>query len=163
MKKKLFITLAVVVLVSLGALPALASQPENVWCYLPTELEVIKTVGGNTFYHIVDEGAWTGIFTGTSVDSGTTMFHPNGNGNYDGWVSFASVEVAGKSGGLEMRVTGSIPKGDAGWFGYWVILNGTGELAGLHGQGTWWGPGWNPGNPTVCGHIDYAGNIHFEP
>jgi hypothetical protein len=39
--------------------------------------------------------------------------------------------------------------------GTWVIISGTGELANLHGQGTWWN---NAGQI-----LGYAGQIHFDP
>jgi hypothetical protein len=47
------------------------------------------------------------------------------------------------------------------WQGNWVILSATGELAGLHGQGAWWGPG--AGGPELPGLIYYDGTYHFKP
>lgn len=71
--------------------------------------------------------------------------------------------MSGKWGTLEMRVVGSSPDVPTGWEGKWVILSGTGDLANLRGQGTWWGPGYDPANPLEYGKIDYSGKIHFEP
>ena len=48
------------------------------------------------------------------------------------------------------------------WKGQWLIIEATGGLEGLHGQGKWWGPGWQ-GDPEVHGVVYYSGKIHFEP
>jgi hypothetical protein len=37
----------------------------------------------------------------------------------------------------------------------WHIMSGTGELANIHGQGTWW--------TTSPGNHEYEGTIHFAP
>jgi hypothetical protein len=71
--------------------------------------------------------------------------------------------VLGVSGGftmlLEAKCYGNNLKGPTYYDteGTWVITGGTGDLAGVHGQGTWW-------------HIrtgftgqEYEGQIHFEP
>ena len=43
------------------------------------------------------------------------------------------------------------------FFGAGFDISGTGELANLHGQGTWEGPGF-----PISG-IDFWGKIHFDP
>lgn len=30
------------------------------------------------------------------------------------------------------------------WYGEWAVVDGTGDLANVHGQGIWWGPGNGP-------------------
>ena len=82
------------------------------------------------------------------------------NWSFKAIVSFEGY-VDDKYGTLKMSVVGTRPDGLADWQGKSVILSGTGELANLRGQGTWWGPGAPA--PEVWGDIYYAGNYHFEP
>ena len=72
-------------------------------------------------------------------------------------------EVAGKECALVLQLVGKKPQ-DGNWYGKWVILSGTGELASAHGGGTWGGPGYRsdvkvPGDPDCW----YSGDIHFDP
>ena len=76
---------------------------------------------------------------------------------YTAIATFEYFIVDGKSGGLVMRLHGKSGEPGTEWSGKWVILKGTGELEGIHGQGTWSGLGWPVGN------IPYEGWIHFEP
>ena len=164
MKKKLFVLLAIVMVLSIVSITTFAGPPEDaegVWYYRPTGPPGEKFAGGNTFLTISDEGYWTGTFAGDSTDIGKVAIHSKGHWIYKGVVTFASVTVAGKTGGLEMRVQGRRPNALAEWDGKWVITGSSGDLAGLQGQGTWWGPGWL-GDPTVYGIVSYSGNIHFE-
>jgi hypothetical protein len=41
--------------------------------------------------------------------------------------------------------------------GTWRIVHGSGDLANLHGQGTWWHI------PTGYTFFDYEGQVHFDP
>ena len=71
--------------------------------------------------------------------------------------------VDGKEGTLLIQMVGKKPLGED-WYGQWVILSGTGELANAHGRGTWWGPGYrdevkDPDSPDCY----YSGQIHFDP
>ena len=67
----------------------------------------------------------------------------------------------GKTGNLEMRINGWLPAGDPpnyeDYEGLWVITSGSGELAGLHGRGTWGGVEF--GN-SLCTDIDV--NLMFR-
>lgn len=186
MKKKLFVVLAVILILSAVAIPALAGPPDKVqgyWYYIPTKDPFLgaKLADGNMFLTVADAGYWTGTFNGdvdcsevalpedvladkcgVSTDIGWVVIHSNDSWFYRGIVSLDPVTVDGKTGTLEMRVSGSRPDALAEWDGKWVITGGTGELAGLRGQGSWWGPGWL-GDPAQYGVIPYSGNIHFEP
>ena len=162
MKKKLFITLLVLMVLSLVAIPAMAGPPEEaagLWQYQPFILDV-KQAGCNTFLTTFENGKWTGTFEGTSTEDGKVVIHCNGAWSFNAIVSFEG-SVAGKSGTLKMSVVGTRPDGLADWQGKSVIISGTGELANLRGQGTWWGPGAPA--PGVWGNINYDGNYHFEP
>ena len=162
MKKKLFVLLIVLMALALVSISALAGPPEKaegLWQYQPFILEV-KEAGCNTFLTTFENGLWTGTFEGTSTEDGKVVIHCNGAWSFNAIVSFEG-SVAGKSGTMTMSVVGTRPDGLADWEGKSVILNGTGDLANLRGQGTWWGPGAPA--PEVWGDIYYEGNYHFEP
>jgi len=164
MKKRIVILVALMAVLLLVAGPVHATRLPNaggLWLYIPT-IEDERSANGNTILTITEEGIWSGTFEGISTEEGTVVIHSSGSRFFRGTVSFDEVWVDGKSGALEMRVVGSSPDVSAGWEGKWVILGGTGELATLRGQGTWWGLGWL-GDPTVPGEIPYSGNIHFKP
>jgi hypothetical protein len=175
MKKKLFVLLAVIMALTMVSVPALAGPPEDAggdWYYMPAALGV-KVAGDNTFLTITDVSNWNGTFHGQSEDCevledcavsedyGTVVIHSSGDAFYKGVNIFPSVTVKGRTGRLEMRVNG-LKKAGSDWKGMWVITSGEGELAGLRGQGTWWGPGWQ-GDPEEWGEIHYSGKIHFDP
>ena len=66
--------------------------------------------------------------------------------------------VLGYTGALFMRLEckGTLPAAPPHALeGTWVIISGTGELANLHGQGTWWNEG--------SGEFGYEGQVHFDP
>lgn len=173
MKKKLFVLLAVILILSVVTITALATPPDNEvggrWCYGNLVEGEHKIAGRNEFYDLDDSGAWIGTFEGYSSDEGRVQIHPSGYTILKSNVSFESVVVDGKTGGLEMRINGWLPVGGdlSDYEGLWVITSGTGELAGLQGQGTWGGVElFN----SECSAIDeiffasvpYSGSIHFE-
>jgi len=149
------------------SIPALADPPENaegVWGYFPVLADAPKEAGCNTFLPTYDEADWTGTFEGEATDYGTVVIHCNGKVSYKGTSSFVG-EVHGesgtRSGTLEMSSVGKCCDENGHWKGQWVILSGTGELATLRGEGTWFGPG--AGGLYNYGEVGYEGNIHFEP
>jgi len=166
MKRNLLVLLVVILV--LAASPALAASPENEnasgdWYYLPTGMVTDKVAGGNQFVSISDVGYWTGTIAGDETDVGTGVIHRSGRWSYtEGILTFESAVVGGKSGGLEIRVHGWRPDVFTDWQGQWLITDATGDLEGLRGQGTWWGPGWQ-GDSAVHGVVSYSGHIHFKP
>ena len=160
MKKKLFVLLIVLMVLFVVSIPALADSTDNLWRYTPYLVEE-KIAGNNFFITTYEEAEWFGIFNGISTEEGKVKFNTRtGAWSYKALIKFDGT-VDGKSGTLNISVNGRIESGAIEWFGYWVILNGTGDLANLHGQGTWWGPGaaeWEK-----PGDIYYDGNYHFEP
>ncbi|HET6447427.1 MAG TPA: hypothetical protein VFI27_22925 [candidate division Zixibacteria bacterium] len=167
MKKKLFVVLVVTLALGLLSIQAFAGPPEDAsgdWYYIPSaEPVIVKVAGGNAFMTIADTGSWTGTIVGDEVDTGRVIIHRNGAWQYWGDVLFASATVNGKTGGLEMKVFGQRPDATAEWIGTWRITAVTGELEGLHGHGTWDGPGWSPAEPGVHGVVSYSGNVNFRP
>jgi uncharacterized surface protein with fasciclin (FAS1) repeats len=170
MKKKLFVflfvALAVIMAISLMVIPALAKkdipkQADNVWCYLPGAPNPEDFVfdyrkdpnDPNHFFTGSYVSDWTGTFTGTSHDNGLVLWHDTGPAVFVALNAFDSVDVGGKSGGLEMYVYGEGEAGD--WFGTWFIASASGELEGLEGRGDWWGTGWLE-DPDECGVLYYS-------
>jgi hypothetical protein len=162
MKRKLYISLALAIMLSLLAIPAFASPPTNasgIWYYIPTEPTFIKESGGNQFFDLTEAGIWTGTFEGTSVDYGPVVMYRSGATSFKGIVDFEG-EVEGKTGTLTIKVNGRKTIPTAEWEGQWVIISGGGDLSDLNGQGKWWGPGYNPADPLTHGVIYYSGEIH---
>ena len=150
MNKKMLVVLAALLVLLVLAIPAQATQPSTAagdWSYFVYDLKV-KTAGCNTFLTTYDYGMMTGTFVGDTTEVGTVVEHCSGNLSFKGKLEFEG-DVQSPTG----------PRTGA-WDGQWVILNGTGELANLQGQGTWSGPG--AGGPFVWGTVAYEGNIHFE-
>ena len=141
-------------------------QAEGVWRYIPVppdppefDFSYKKAEDDPNLYTTgswISE--WSGTFTGKSKDIGFAIFHDDGPAIFIDSLTFESVEVDGKSGGLELYLLGSGVIGD--WKGTWLITGATGDLAGLRGLGTWGGVGWD-GDPEVMGAVNYSGSIHF--
>jgi hypothetical protein len=165
MKKRsmmFLITVLTVALLSTLSVPVNAGPPEHsegLWQYQPFIVGV-KVADCNTFLTTFENGMWTGTFEGTSTEDGKVVIHCSGAWSFKGIVSFEG-KVNGKIGTLTMRAVGTRPDSLTDWTGKWVIISGTGDLANLRGQGTWWGPGAPA--PEVWGDIYYSGEIHFEP
>jgi hypothetical protein len=160
MKKYLVILLAVILALSTST--ALAGPPDEAggkWSYIVTDAD-IKVVSLNTFMTSYDNSIWTGTFDGVSTGVGMVVMHPSGKISVRGKEYFDG-KVNGQSGTFELSLVGQCCDEQGHWKGQWVIISGTEGLANLRGQGTWFGPG--AGGPFVWGHVDYAGNYHFEP
>jgi hypothetical protein len=158
MKKKLFVflfvVLAVITAVSVMAIPALAGPPENAegtWTYWLTS-DWQERVGCNIFWFMTDEGVFDGTFVGTEIEEGYVTIHCNGKMSYKGDLTFTGTVDGSDPGTMKIRNVGTFT--GTVWEGKWVILNGTGGLENLQGQGTWEGP---------PGFLEYEGNFHFEP
>jgi len=156
---KLVTVFMVVLALSISVQAGPLTAAEGLWQYTPY-IESMKVAGGNTFLDTVEVGVWTGTFEGDSTEDGEVVIHSTGAWSFRGTVSFSQVTVDGKSGTLEMHVVGKRPDAFTDWEGSWVITGGTGDLADLHGEGTWWGPG--APDIGLQGDIYYAGQIHFE-
>ena len=118
-----------------------------------------------------------GTFDGTWVGTERDLFHADGTGTILG-SGFFSGTVNGRSGTMLFSYQVSItPHGDVS---HWVVNQGTGDLAGFHGHGTFQndiehGPGC-PGSGFECTDcppatgtcddsftLDYTGQIDFAP
>ena len=110
----------------------------------------------NRILHVSSTGMWTGGIAGSITGEAQWVVHnfgtPEISRNSHNVIIFSSATVMGKQGTLNIMLSG---KSDGG---SWVILGGTDELLGLHGQGTYSQTG------AMFGVVsNYEGNIHFDP
>jgi len=163
-KMRLTVLTGVVVVFLFSVVTPIQAGPpktgDGEFTYFGTGAEA-RTAGCNLFLTITEIAEWTGIFTGWSTDKGKAVGHCNGDWSVNEIMTFDVVEVDGKIGGLILSIVGSRPAGVTDWYGHWVILKGTGDLANLRGQGNWYGPG--APDPFSPGLIEYDGKYHFEP
>lgn len=158
MKKMLSLALLI------GMVALMFSQLAAVYAKPPTpvsgsfdytfEVTDMREADGNVFLYATEDEIWEGDFEGTSqAVFRVGMFR---SGFWNVWLrSYFTGTVQGKSGTLIIQLVGKKP-GTADWYGQWVILSGTGELAGLHGRGVWWGPGFGAEGPDIY----YTGQVH---
>ena len=95
---------------------------------------------------------WSGDIEGTGTAEAKWIVHNAPLTNPDAWVnahaiiSFSDVTVLGMSGSLTIKLSLS------GTEGQWTIMEGTGGLANVHGEGA---------ASTVT--MMYTGQVHFDP
>jgi hypothetical protein len=173
MKRRLSTLLVLAVVAACMAVPLTAQagtrqDAAGLWEYKPTVVAE-HVIGCATLLETTEEARWTGTFHGLggpddyaySTEAGRVLIHCSGAMSFVAIVTFEEVTVDGRTGGLKMIAIGHRPAGEE-WSGRWIALRGTGELEGLRGHGTWWGPGWNPQYPDEWGQIPYAGTIRFQ-
>ncbi len=142
----------------------------------------IKIAGGNVFLDVYNKGPYvSGDILGSFEQTFTAVVHygdpeiaknietipipqrPDADFN---WIKMERVftgTVLGVPGGLTIRLEakgyGNTLRGPACYDleGTWVIISGTGGLANLHGQGTWWH------SKTGFTGLEYEGQVHFDP
>ncbi len=133
------------------------------WCYTPF-IKDSRSVDDNMFMEAYTKDPpddWTGTFDGNSEDIYSAVILSTGAWEAPGGVAFFDGAVGNRKGTLVIWFSGNRPDAKADWSGKWVILRGTGELANLRGEGTWWGPGAPDVGKRGC--VDYSGKIHFDP
>jgi len=138
----------------------------------------VQSSGPNTIITLSETGCFHGTFVGTWVGTERDVIHPNGTVTIQASGVFSG-RVNGRSGTCVISSAVSLTlNGDVT---HWVVDQGTGDLAGLHGQGTFpfdaieHGPGC-PGSgfdctdcPPATGTCDdsftlfYTGQIDFAP
>ena len=109
----------------------------------------VQTVGPNTIITLSETGCFHGTFEGTLVATERDVIHPNGTVSIQASGVFSGT-VNGRSGTCVSSFEASLtPNGDVT---HWVVDQGTGDLAGLHGQGTTQGDAIEngPGCPVTC-------------
>jgi hypothetical protein len=94
---------------------------------------VERLADGNTVIDYTFSEKSVGIVEGTRIGVGELVIHPDGTVNTQNTGIFTGT-MAGKSGTAEMDFRGSGTFASAG--GNYVVTNGTGELAGVHADGS---------------------------
>jgi hypothetical protein len=108
----------------------------------------------NVFVSLSLRGRFTGGISGSYTSESCWIRH--NAGLPDVWTIVHGVDfispatVMGKTGTLDFMLNGKSAEG-----GNWVIIGGTGDLANLHGQGT-----YSPAGGAV---VNYEGQVHFDP
>ena len=93
----------------------------------------VQTVGRNTIITLEETGCFHGTFEGTWVGTERDVIHPNGTVTLQASGVFSGT-VNGRSGTCVLSSEVSLTRN--GDVTHWVVDQGTGDLAGLHGQGT---------------------------
>src|SRR5713101_7257077 len=137
-----------------------------------------QIVGSNTITILEETVCFHGTFEGTWVGTERDRFHADGTGTvHSSCVFSGTVNVQSGTMVISLQAIINSRNGDVS---HWVVDQGTGDLAGLHGQGTTQevsenGPGC-PGSgfdctdcPPATGtcddsfNLDYTGQIDFAP
>jgi hypothetical protein len=126
----------------------------------------LHTVGPNTIIVLDETATFTGTFTGTSVGTERDVIHADGSGTLQASHVFTgSVNLNGsvRSGTMTISLVVTFaPNGTE--VTRWVVDQGTGDLAGISGQGTT--PSAEELGPTEdCAWdrftVEWAGQIQF--
>jgi len=161
MKKLLVCLIFVCILLPTAAF---AGPPEDVagdFTYIPSpECGVVKQANGNlVMRECEDVGDWyNGPLDGTSFEVYDLVFfgwegdYVYERAYYKGKITFTG-DFDGREGTLTIIMSGWSYGDLAEWFGHWTILNGTGELANLHGNGVM--------SSNGMGDVHYEGQMHF--
>src|SRR5262249_29399365 len=124
--------------------------------------------GANTIIVLSITATFTGTFDGTWVGTERDMFPADGSGMVHGSGVFSgSVNVNGsvRSGTMTFSYVVAFPP-NGKEVTHWVVDQGTGDLAGIHGQGTT--PSDEETGPTDdCAWdtfvVEYSAHIQFDP
>jgi hypothetical protein len=87
-------------------------------------------------------------------------------GIWDAWLlaEFEGMVLGEYEGTMVIMSTYRRNAATADWYGEWMILSGTGDLATLQGHGVAWGPGFSASDPEASPDLFYSGEVVFvEP
>jgi hypothetical protein len=107
--------------------------------------------GPNKISSITEQGVAYGDITGSFTVEETAILHPDKTATSSGTVTCICT-VAGKSGTLMWSFTDT-GTADGSYQGQFFDFHGTGDLAKLHGQGTFQGQG---------SHLTYSVELYFD-
>jgi hypothetical protein len=130
---------AVFVAALAGCAPPAAASRQAVasgsFTSVQTSTTHIRTAGGDSFDLLVESLTYVGGLTGVATDTFTAATHADGSWNADGTEVCSSCTIGGRTGSyiaafsLTVSVAGVVA-------GHLTFTSGSGELAGLHGEGT---------------------------
>lgn len=155
------VCLLIIIAVVLFPVAAYASPPTAASGTLENPISVpvdMRQANGNTIITEIEYADIHGTMEGSYILEFRAVIHGNGKLNMHGISTIDPCTVNGDTGTIIMSLTGtgfmSSPVSGA-LQGEWVIIKGTGELANLHGQGTF--------TAEVGVGGTYSGQIHFDP
>ena len=131
---RLLLVAVVGLLAATAASGAAASPPISASGTLTSQSAIfnsIRSAGGNTIIDLSATVAYTGTFNGTSTLHGTLILHPNGTANFHDVETFTGT-VNGVSGTVTFNLNGSSDAASV-VSATDVIVDASGDLAGLHG------------------------------
>ncbi len=165
MKKILTALFLVCLILPVAALPVFGGKPIDVegrFGYLPTLLD-IRYAGPNQFWTSTDTEWWEGDIDGDAETEYVLILHGSDPyadpGQFNSKGVFQGTILGSGEGTAVIKLTGHQKEG-VPWYGTWSIKQGTGGLAGVHGQGTW-RLELNPDHPTTP--FVYEGKVHLKP
>ena len=137
---------------------AYASAPTTVTgtlTYPPITVLDIHFANGNTLITATAPVLFAGDISGTFNGVQHFVIHADGSGNFQGSGTFTG-SMGSATGTFSSSFSGTI-NSDGTDQGRFVITQGTGGLAGIHGVGAFHTPSPNPGFDV------YSGKVHFGP
>jgi hypothetical protein len=168
---KLF--LGLVALLSMLSIPTMAQELAESTAVSGTfsytyENPMLVTTEDETVLHGIESEIWSGDLEGTG-DAIWRVTIDSDIPHADVWIiiDFSGTLLGEYEGTLTIMLVGersTVPNGPipAQWYGEWTIVDGTGDLANVHGSGIWWGPGNRPNDPSHdIPDIAYSGKIVF--
>jgi hypothetical protein len=160
MKKMLLTLLTAIMLLSALSVPALAKPSTAVSGTFDYtfDVEEVREANGNQFLYATEDEDWLGDFVGTGDATFTVGIFSAGFWNVHLRSEFTGTVLGDKEGTMIIQLVGKKPANED-WYGQWVIISGTGDLANARGEGTWGGPGFGAEGPDIW----YSGEVHFEP
>jgi hypothetical protein len=114
----------------------------------------IRSADGNLTFSAVDIVTFSGGETGTATDTYTFTAHPDGSITGHGTETCSACTIGGRTGGYTEVFSFTATANFATFAGQFALVSGSGELAGLRGEGTFQGAGF-----TETINLNY----HFEP
>lgn len=134
------------------AVSSLAFSGSGTFAITSATLLDLRVANGNRFLTRSLSGTYTGTMTGTFTSEVVVTQRDNGLETLRGTRHFTGT-VAGRSGSCEIGIhaAGVLP---TSFLGHWTIISCTGDLEGLHGQGTF--------EPIGFGVNSYSGRFHFS-
>lgn len=155
---RLLALVSLVALLMTVAAPVQADTPIDVdgtWWYYVYDVE-LREEGCAIATRVPYMSLWQGDFSALTFDEGMVATACSGLTTFRGRNYFDGVTIDGKTGSFVMAVDGRLPIGEE-WRGQWEIISASGELEGMLGSGTWWGPG--AGGPFMWGYVYYDGTV----